>query len=118
MPKIWKYLRRPTAEERNWLVMLRGEVAADRTIIEDMQHRLELKNEIRRKAGGIETGVNKMLQEKEKEKRIEIEDQLKFLQEKINNEMNAYKFIMDKHKLLKRIFEIMFPEFLRRLELD
>ena len=118
MRKIWKYLRRPTAEERNWLIMLKGEVAADRTIIEDSEHRSELVSDIRKKADGIETVVNKMLQVKKKEKRKEIEDQLKFLQEEFNNEMNAYKFIMDKHKLLQHIFEIMFPEFLRRLELD
>ena len=117
MRKIWKYLRRPTAEERNWLIMLKGEVATDRTIIEDAERRLELVSDIRKKAGGIETGVNKMLQVKKKEKRIEIEDQLKLLQEELDNEMNAYKFIIDKHKLLQHIFKIMFPEFLRRLEL-
>lgn len=118
MRKIWKYLRRPTSEERDWLVMLKGEVAKNRIIIEDTQHRLELENEIRRKASGIETIANKTLKEKKSEKRKEIEDQLKFLQEGFNNEMNAYKFIIDKHKILQHIFEIMFPKFLRRLELD
>ena len=98
MRKIWKYLRKPTADEKKWLVMLKGETAANRIIIEDIGHRLA------------------SLQEKKREKRIEIENQLKLLQEELDHQMNAYKFIIDKHRFLQDIFEIMFPEFLRHLE--
>ena len=98
MRKIWKYLRKPTADEKKWLVMLKGETAANRIIIEDIGHRLA------------------SLQEKKREKRIEIENQLKLMQEELDHQMNAYKFIIDKHRFLQDIFEIMFPEFLRHLE--
>ena len=36
---------------------------------------------------------------------------------KLNNYMKTYEFIINKHKSLQHIFEIMFPEFLRHLEL-
>jgi hypothetical protein len=118
MRKIWRYLRRPTAVEKQWLVMLYGKPAADIIIREDIQHRLEMDNETRKNAGGIDTGANKMLREKKKGKRLEIEDQLEFLQEELNYQMNAYKFIIDKHKFLQDIFEMIFPEFLRHLKLS
>ena len=39
------------------------------------------------------------------------------MQEELDFQMNAYKFILKKHKFLQDIFEIMFPEFLRSLKL-
>lgn len=90
----------------------------DIIIREDIQHRLEMDNETRKNAGGIDTDANKMLREKKKGKRLEIENQLEFLQEELNYQMNAYKFIIDKHKFLQDIFEMIFPEFLRHLKLS
>jgi hypothetical protein len=55
MRKIWKYLRNPTPEERQWLAILEGEKRASRMIIEYNEHRHEIENKIRQEAGSIET---------------------------------------------------------------
>ena len=56
---IWKYLRNPTAEERNWLTLLEGEIRAHRIIIDDtnigMKRRMKL-----RTASGVETVAKKV----------------------------------------------------------
>ena len=51
---IWKYLRNPTMEERNWLILTEGEARANKIIIEDVEHRREIESEIRKEALGIE----------------------------------------------------------------
>jgi DNA-binding HxlR family transcriptional regulator len=117
MRKLWKYHRYPTPEERQWLTMLEGEVRVNRLIIEYNEYRQEIGNKIRQEAGGIETVVNKKLHRMKMNTINEIEDQLKSIQEDLNNYPKKYDFIMKKYLSLRHIFEIMFPEFLRRLEL-
>jgi DNA-binding HxlR family transcriptional regulator len=114
---IWKYIRNPTPEERGWLTLLEGGIRADKIIIDEYEHRREMENGIRRTAGGVETVTNKLMHKKRIEKINEIESQVKSMQEELNNYMKTYEFIINKHKSLQSISEIMFPEFLRRLEL-
>lgn len=114
---IWKYIRNPTPEEREWLTILEGKIQADKIIIDDNEHRREMENGIRRTAGGVETVANKLMKKKKIEKINEIESRVKSMQEELNNYMKTYEFIISKHKSLQQIFEIMFPEFLRHLEL-
>lgn len=114
---IWNYIRNPTPEERMWLTLLEGEIRANKIIIDENEHRREMEKEIRRTAGGVETVAKKLMLKKKIEKRNEIESQVKSMQEELYNYMNTYEFIINKHKSLQSIFEIMFPEFLRHLEL-
>jgi len=100
MRKIWKYLRNPTSEERKWLILVEGETRANRIIIEDTEHRHEI----------VTT-----LKNKKSEKTIEIERQVKSIQEELNGDIEKYGFIIKRYKSLQHIFEIMFPEFLQRL---
>lgn len=97
--------------------MLKGKPAAERTIIEDIKHRLGIDNETQKKAGGIQIDANKMLREKKRQKRLEIENQLESLQKELDYKMRAHKFIIDKHKFLQDMFEMIFPEFLRHLKI-
>jgi hypothetical protein len=99
------------------LTLLEGRERADKIIIEDNEARHKIESEIRQKASGIETAAIKTLRERKRKKMEEIESQLQFLKEELNNYLKTYDFIIDKHKSLQYIFEIMFPEFLRRLEL-
>jgi DNA-binding HxlR family transcriptional regulator len=100
MRKIWKYLRNPTSEERNWLILVEGETRANRIIIEDTEHRHEI----------VTT-----LKNKKSEKTIEIKSKVRSIQEELNGDMKTYGFIIKRYKSLQHIFEIMFPEFLQRL---
>jgi hypothetical protein len=77
----------------------------------------EIESEIRQTASGIETAAKKRLREKKIEKLKEIESQVTTLQEELDNYQKTYKSIINKHTSLQHIFEIIFPEFLRRLEL-
>ena len=115
---IWKYIRDPKPEERVWLTLLEGEIRADKIIIEENEHRREIDSEIRRKASGIEMVAKNMLRNKKSEKTIEIESRLRSIQEELNGYMKTYEFIIKRYKSLHNIFEIMFPEFLQRLELQ
>lgn len=117
MRSIWKYLRNPTTEEWNWLSLLEGKIGARRIMIEDTEHRHEIESEIRQTASGIEIAAKKRLREKKIEKLKEIESQVTTLQEELDNYQKTYKSIINKHTSLQHIFEIMFPKFLRRLEL-
>jgi hypothetical protein len=117
MRKLWKYHRFPTPEERQWLTMLEGEIQVNRLIIEYNEHRQEMEDKIRQEVGGIEMAVNKKLQKMKTNSINEIEDQLKSIQEDLNSYPKKYGFIIKKYVSLQHIFEIMFPEFLRRLEL-
>jgi len=114
---IWKYIRNPTLEERKWLTLVEGEIRANRIIIDDDEHSREMENGIRRTAGWVETVANKLMQKKKIEKINEIESRVKSMQERLKNYRETYEFIINTHKSLQHIFEIMFPEFLRRLEL-
>ena len=114
---IWKYIRNPTSEERNWLTLVEGEIRADKIIIDDDEHRREMENEIRRTAGGVETVAKKLMKIKKIEKINEVKSKVKSIQEELNNYMKTYEFIINKHKSLQHIFGIMFPEFLQHLEL-
>jgi hypothetical protein len=114
---IWKYIRNPTLEERGWLTLLEGEIRADKIIIDENEHRRERENGIRRTAGGVEIEANWLRRKKKIEKLNEIESRVNSMQEELNNFMKTYEFIINKHKPLQHIFEIMFPEFLQRLEL-
>lgn len=116
MRSIWKYLRNPKPEERKWLTLLEGEMRANRIIIEDNDHRREVENEIRRSVGGIETAAKDTLKKKRIEKRGEIESQLKSIQQELDNYLKTYEFIINGHFSLQYIFELMFPGFLRNLE--
>jgi hypothetical protein len=49
--------------------------------------------------------------------KLETTSQARFLKEELNKYLKTFDFIIDKHKSLQHIFEIMFPEFLRKLEL-
>jgi hypothetical protein len=116
MRKIWKYLRNPTPEERQWLTILYGD-ETNKIIIEYNEHRYEIQNKIRQEAGGIEVAVNKKLQRMKMDIINEIEDHIKSIQEDLDNYPKRYDFLIKKHSSLQYILEIMFPEFLRRLEL-
>ena len=116
MRKIWKYLRNPTPEERQWLTILYG-IEANKIIIEYNEHRHEIQNRIRREAGGIETAGNKKLQRMKMDTINELEDQVKSIQEDLDNYPKKYDFLIKKYFSLQHILEIMFPVFLRHLEL-
>jgi hypothetical protein len=117
MRNIWKNIRNPTSEEKNWLTLLEGPIQANKIIIEDIGERHQIESEIRQKTSGIETASNKMLRERKREKTEEIDRQLQYLNQGLNNYLKTYDFIINKHKSLQHIFELMFPEFLRYLEL-
>jgi len=117
MRSIWKYLRDPIPEERKWLTLLEGGDRANKIIIEDNGHRREVENAIRRSVGGIEIATRHALKDKKIEKRNEIETRLKIVQEELGNYTKTYEFIINRHVSLQHIFEIMFPGFLRHLEL-
>lgn len=108
MRKIWKYLRYPTSEERNWLTYVEGDIGANRIIIEDTEHR--------QKTMGVDMTGN-LLRNKKIEKTKEIESQVRYLQDELDGNLKTYEFIINKYKSLQIIFEIMFPEFLQHLEL-
>jgi hypothetical protein len=100
MRKIWKYLRNPTSEERKWLILVEGETRANRIIIEDTEHRHEIVTTLKNKKSA---------------KTMEIESQIRSIQEELNGDMKTYGFIIKRYKSLQHIFENMFPEFLQRL---
>jgi hypothetical protein len=116
MRKIWKYLRNPTPEERQWLTILYGD-ETNKIIIEYNEHRHELENETRKKAQGIETVAKSMLNKKKINTINEIEEQVKSIQEDLDSYQQTYDFLIKKHFSLQQILEIMFPEFLKHLEL-
>jgi hypothetical protein len=122
MIEIWNYIRNPKPEERSWLIVLEGEKEANRIIIEATSHRQEIISRIQHREKQEERIIDADMAAKiwQKEK-FEMEKQIKARicdkQDDLKQELLRYNSLINKHKSLQHIFEIMFPEFLRRLKL-
>lgn len=122
MIEIWNYIRNPKPEERSWLIVLEGEKEANRIIIEAASHRQEIIGRIQHREKQEERIIDADMAAKiwQKEK-FEMEKQIKARicdkQDDLKQELLRYNSLINKHKSLQHIFEIMFPEFLRRLKL-